>query len=1042
MALARQPWFAGILLFTSGLAALVYQTTWFREFRLVFGNSTYATAAVLAIFMAGLGVGSAVLGRVADRRDAPLAWYGQLELGIALSAAVSPLLILAARHLYIALGGAVTLGLPLATAARIALTLLVLGLPTFLMGGTLPAAARAVETAGDRGRRHLALLYGMNTLGAVTGVLLATFVMLESLGNRKTLIVAALLNLAVAIVAIVAGRSTGARVSAEREHPVLPPQPVTPAPARPAAILVAAAIVGFAFFLMELVWYRMLTPLLGGTTFTFGLILAIALLGIGLGGAAYAFWSGTGRPTAGAFALTCALEAVAIVIPFALGDQIAIFANLLRSMTVVGFIGDVIGWSIVTAVVVFPAAFVSGLQFPILVALLGQGRDDVGRDVGAAYAWNTAGAIAGALAGGFGLLPLLSAPGAWRLAVILLVVLAIAASWVAVRSRAFVSAGAAMLAGLVAVTGLTFEGPTAVWRHTGIGAGRAALPESPNDLREWMHSARRTLVWEQDGRESSIAVSDHDDRNFTVNGKIDGSARGDDATQVMSGLIGAMLHRHPQRALVIGLGTGSTAGWLAAVNSIERVDVVELEPAVTRVARDFAAVNHGAMENPKIRLHLNDAREVLLTTPERYDIIFSEPSNPYRAGIASLYTQEFYRAAAARLRRGGLFVQWVQAYEIDSETIRTIYATITSEFRHVNTWRTTPSDLILVASREPVSYDVDSIRQRMMQSPYAQAAHNTWRVETAEGFLAHFIGNDRLARTMGSGTTLNTDDRTLIEFGFARSLGSDGGFDVNELIHAARGLGADRPSETAGEVDWNIVELNKWSYASLELPPAGTSDLARRRHGFTQHFDEDEYAEAVESWRALRWGPVNSLEVSRLAQVLAEVGSEEAEVFIALLRESQPLEAAAIEARLRFFQGDHDAAARLVEEALVGLRTDPWPDPGVMVKALSTAVALAGTDRALAARMLAATREPFVAGQLSEQRLRQRVNIAWGSELGCGPNAVAALRALEPHVPWTEQHLRLRRQCYARADLDELYRKADRDWHEFQRARPQPLMEQ
>ena len=1040
MALARQPWFAGILLFSSGLAALVYQTTWFREFRLVFGNSTYATAAVLAIFMAGLGVGSAVLGRVADRKDAPLAWYGRLELGIAVSAAISPLLILGARHLYIALGGAVTLGLPLATAVRIVLTVLVLGVPTFLMGGTLPAAARAVETAGDRGRRHLALLYGMNTLGAVTGVLLATFVMLESLGNRKTLLFAALLNLVVAVVAITAGRAKS-HVAADREESASVLPPVSEPVARPSAILVAAAIVGFAFFLMELVWYRMLTPLLGGTTFTFGLILAIALLGIGLGGAAYAFWSGAGRPTAGTFALTCALEALAIVIPFALGDQVAIFANLLRTMTVVGFVGDVIGWSIVTGLVVFPAAFVSGVQFPILVALLGQGRDDVGRDVGAAYAWNTAGAIAGALAGGFGLLPMLSAPGAWRLAVILLVALGIAASWAAFRSRAFVSAGAAMIAGLVAVAGLTFEGPTAVWRHTGIGAGRAEFAESPNDLREWMHTARRTLVWEQDGRESSIAVSDNDDRNFTVNGKIDGSARGDDATQVMSGLIGTILHRHPQRALVIGLGTGSTAGWLAAVDSIERVDVVELEPAVVRVARDFAAVNHGAMANPKIRLHLNDAREVLLTTPERYDVIFSEPSNPYRAGIASLYTKEFYRAAAGRLRRGGLFVQWVQAYEIDSETIRTIYATITSEFQHVNTWRTTPSDLILVASREPLSHDIDSIRQRMTQSPYAEATHNTWRVETAEGFLAHYIGNDRLARTIGSGTTMNTDDRTLIEFGFARSLGSDAGFDVNELIHAARGLGADRPSETTGAIDWNVVELNKWSYGSLELPPAGTSDLARRRHEFTQHFDEDEYAEAVEVWRAVRWGPVNSLEVSRLAQVLAEVGSEEAEVFIALLRESQPLEAAAIEARLRFFQGDHDAAARLVEEALVGLRRNPWPDPGVMVKALSTAVALAGTDRALGARMLAATAEPFVAGQLSEQRLRQRVNIAWGSELGCGPNTVAALRALEPHVPWTEQHLRLRRQCYARADLDELYRQADRDWQEFQRSRPQPLVE-
>ncbi|HUP49520.1 MAG TPA: fused MFS/spermidine synthase, partial [Thermoanaerobaculia bacterium] len=608
------------------------------------------------------------------------------------------------------------------------------------------------------------------------------------------------------------------------------------------------------------------------------------------------------------------------------------------------------------------------------------------------------------------------------------------------RRRAWVSAGASLVIGLAAVACLTFTGPTAAWRHTGIGAGRTPLPDAPNEMREWMHTARRNLVWEADGRESSIAVSDHDDRNFTVNGKVDGSARGDDSTQVMSGLIASMLHADPRRALVIGLGTGSTAGWLAGVETIERVDVVELEPAVLRVARDFAAVNNGCMSNPKVRIHLNDAREVLLTTRERYDVIFSEPSNPYRAGIASLYTREFYQAAAARLRQGGLFVQWVQTYEVDAETIRTVYATMTSVFRHVNTWRTTPADLILVASIEPAVYDADSIRQRLTESPYQEATHNTWRVETPEGFLARFIGNEVLARTVGSGNRLNTDDRTLIEFGFARSLGSDAGFDVNELMHTARALGADRPATLTGALDWELVEMNKWSHATLELPPGGVSELVRARHELTRHYENDDLTAALESWRSLRWGPVNSLEVSRLAEVFAEGGSEEGDIFITLLRDLQPVEATAIEARLRLMQGNHEEAARLVDQALVALRSDPWPLPDVMGRALSTAAALAGSDRHFARRMLDATSKPFIAGQWEDQRRRQRVNIAWGSELGCGPNTIAALRDLEPHVPWTEQHLRLRRQCYARADLDELYRRAEADWQAFQRFEPQPLI--
>ncbi len=1033
----RQPWSAGLLLFASGLSALVYQTTWFREFRLIFGTSTYATAAVLAIFMAGLGIGSAVLGRVADRKTSPLAWYGQLELGIAASAALSLVLIFLARQAYVALGGVVSLGLPLATVVRILLSTLVLGVPTFLMGGTLPAVARAVETEADSGRRRLALLYGMNTLGAVAGALLSTFVFLEQLGNRKTLLLAAILNLAVAVIAMAISRETA---NAAERPPDTERNSVRARP-RTIPVLIAAATVGFVFFLLELVWYRMLTPLLGGTTFTFGLILAIALLGIGLGGAAYAFWTGPRAATPASFAIICCVEAIAVIVPFALGDRLAIFANLLRPLETVGFAGDVLAWSIVTAAVVLPAAFVSGIQFPILVALLGRGRADVGRDVGAAYAWNTGGAIAGSLAGGFGLLPLLSAPGAWRLSAILLATLGGIAALTALRERRYAGGIAAIALGATALALVASPGPSAVWRHTGIGAGRAEIPDTAAELRDWMNTARRTIRWEADGRESSIAVADWDDRNFTVNGKVDGSARGDDSTQVMSGLLGAMLHPDPRRSLVIGLGTGSTAGWLGRVPSMERVDVVELEPAVRRVARDFAAVNAGCMSNPKVRIHLNDAREVLLTTPERYDVIFSEPSNPYRAGIASLYTTEFYRAAAGRLRADGLFIQWVQAYEIDAETIRTIYSTITSVFNQVDTWRTTPSDLILIASRDRRPVNVDRIRQRLTTPPYEEAAHNTWRVESAEGVLSHFIGNDVLARTIGDGKVLNTDDRTVIEFGFARTLGGEEGFDVNELIHAARALAADRPAVVTGSADWNLVELNKWMYDDLEIPPGVTNELVRARHDFAKRYSDEHLSSALDKWREARWGPVNSLEVSRLAEVLAEDGSDEADVFLTLLREMQPVEAIAIEARLRLTQGNQEEAARLVELALRRFRDDPWPLPAVMGRALTLAAALAGSDRDFAARMLDATSRPFAAGQLEEQRLRQRVNIAWGTELGCGENTIAALRALEPHVPWTEAHLRMRRQCYAKADLRDLYRRADADWDEFQRTRRKPLVE-
>ncbi|HVE86184.1 MAG TPA: spermidine synthase, partial [Myxococcales bacterium] len=279
---------AAPLLLCSGASALIYETVWLRELRLIFGSSTSASAAVLAIYVAGLGAGAALLGRRADEHPAPLRLYGNLELLVAASAAVTPLLVWLARQGYVLAGGLGGLGVVLATAVRLVLAALILAGPTVALGGTLPAAARAVEEDDDARRSGVAVLYGVNTLGAVAGTALATFWLLETLGNRSTLYVAALLSAAVGL----AARALSSRRAAapgpapkkEKEKEAAPAPPAAP----PRLVFAAAGLVGFAFFTMELVWYRMLAPLLGGSTYSFGTILAVALVGIGAGGAAYA----------------------------------------------------------------------------------------------------------------------------------------------------------------------------------------------------------------------------------------------------------------------------------------------------------------------------------------------------------------------------------------------------------------------------------------------------------------------------------------------------------------------------------------------------------------------------------------------------------------------------------------------------------------------------------------------------------------------------------------------------------------------------------
>ena len=1038
------------LLFCSGMCALIYQTVWLREFRLIFGASTLATATVLAIFMGGLGAGSIVLGGRADQKARPLAWYGKLELFIAATAAITPALIWLVREIYIALGGSLVLGLSGGTILRLALSSLVLIGPTFLMGGTLPAAARAAETKDDISRRKVALLYGANTCGAVTGAFLATFFLLERLGNDRTLWLACGLNVIVAVLALAAAKSLSGGDVAAVEIATDSPEGSKPS-AAPSFVLVAAGIVGFAFFLMEIVWYRMLSPLLGGSTFTFGLILAVALLGVGLGGIIYSLlWSN--RPaTLQGFAFLCTLEGLCLAIPLALGDRVAVLALLLRPLGTVGFYGHVLAWALVVSVVAFPAALVAGIQFPMLIALLGKGSRAVGRHTGMAYAFNTVGAICGVLAGGFGLLPVLTAPSAWRLVVVILILVglvAMALGWNSHRSilRLTPPIGAAAL-GLVV---LTAAGPTAVWRHSPIGAGRVS-PTSVstlNALQRWMHQQRRVVLWEAEGIESSVAVINDDGFAFLVNGKNDGNALTDAGTQIISGLIGAVLHPNPRSALVVGLGTGSTAGWLAAVPSIERVDVVELEPAMLRVAELCSPVNRDGPRNPKLRTIIGDGREIMVTTPETYDLIVSEPSNPYRAGVASLFTQEYYRAAAKKLRKNGLFVQWMQAYEVHNQTIQTAYATLVAVFPNVETWETLTDDLLFVASMEPSVYDAPKLRAKLATQPFREAMIWAWRTEGLEGLLARYVGNNSLSQlsAQSRGVELNTDDRTVMEFAFARSVGTALGVNVSELRQLARDHQAQAPHIYLDPASWAKIEIERMSMLTAEQksPVAESFYTKEQTERVAAHssYVQNKFKQAWEHWSATRREPKTLTEVIMLADVLANLGDEAALPYIEKVKAFAPANAQCFIGILRDRQERFDEAADAFVAGFEQLRTEPWAGPTIH-RFLTHLDALAGSDKTKirGTRLYAAVNKPFSVSLANEKRLRTVLDIARRLD---GNNfteyTLHAIRAFEPHVPWEEDFLKVRKECYeklgdsrkeaARRDLETYLRAAQNSYAE------------
>jgi spermidine synthase len=1024
------------------MCALVYQIAWFREFRMVFGASTAATAAVLAIFIGGLGAGSLVLGPRVDRHPRPVRFYGTLELSIASFAAVTPGLLFLVRRLYVAVGGTERLGLFGGTVARLVLSAIVLGAPTFLMGGTLPAAARGVEADDDLGRRRTGLLYGVNTLGAVVGCVVSTFVLLEALGTRATLWLACAINVVVALVA----RRIGARASEASDTGASAAVTDLGGSAEPPRwfSLAAAGIVGFAFFLMEMVWYRMLGPILGGTVFTFGLILAVALLGIGLGGAFYSFVGANRRATLAGFASTCLVEALLVAVPYALGDRVAVWTLLLRSFGVFGFSGLLFGWTVITTIVVLPAAFVAGVQFPLLIALLGRGREHVGKQIGLAYATNTLGAIVGSLAGGFGLLPLLSAPGCWRLVVWVLVALGLAAAAMAARAdRRWVPALSLGLLGTAALLALRAQGPTAVWRHSPIGVGRveAESTSSPMALRAWMNDERRVVKWEADGVESSVALANDEGWAFVVNGKIDGSARGDAATQVMGGLVGGILHPNPKSALVIGLGTGSTAGWLGSIGGLDHVQVIEFEPVVRNVARACTSVNRNVMENPKVEITTGDAREFLLTTKQTYDIVFSEPSNPYRAGIASLFTREYYQAALGRLSEDGLFLQWVQAYNVDGQAVRTIYATLASVFPEVETWELAVNDLLLVASRKPVSHRAADLRARIEREPFKGALSAAWRSIDLEGFLAHHVARPELARKIAQAEEgkLNTDDRTLVEFGFARTAADNVALSGSDIRDLARKLDAHRPIGLDEEVDWKRVD-ELWASFQVteeesEEPPDHFDKDQKARITAQSSFLAGEPSKALGWWQAQRHDPKSPTELAVVAESYASAGDDRARTYIEKLRVHQPTEAQAIYARLLERQGKHGEAAAAIETAFERHRHDVWPWTVITKHAMTTADEIAASDPTLADRMYRALALPLPVYLLEGQRLATMLKIAMRTQLAVPCADTLAL--FEPHVPWRKEVLEWRKTCYRGPTVNA--RRADTELAELLSESPAPF---
>ena len=804
----------------SGATGLVYEVLWTRALGLVFGHTVFAVTTVLAAFMLGLSLGSALMGRMARGAGDPLRLYAALEAGIGLTALVVPVLISTVAPLAPALVGADASPLAL-SGAQFGLILPILLVPTALMGGTLPVLVRLTGEGTERLGVRAATLYAANTFGAVAGVAAAGFLLLPALGNRGTGHLAAGANLAVGAAAWILGWRMGGVPSLwhRRASPSPPPAGAagTGTGTRRTA-LAALAASGAIAMALETAWARALGLVIGSSTYAFTAMLLAFLLGIALGSAAYA--ARAPRPTLRLLAglqLGAAGAGVLALLAFRRMPDLFLWGFALSDAP-----GAVQGLQVALCVLtLLPTTCALGATFPCAVALAARPQDHAAGAVGTPYAVNTLGAIAGTVIAGFGLVPWLGAEGTLRAAVAAGAVVAVALFACDHPERAAGRAESAFPAAISRWAGAGGAAAAALavallpaWDRQVLTSGVAIYGNTylatPGGLPATLAGER--LLFYRDGMGATVSVHDNARGRFLrINGKTDAST-GDMHTQLMLGHLPLLLHPGAQEVLVIGLGSGVTAGAVLR-HPVRRVDVIEIEPAVAEAAAFFQRENREALRDPRARLRIADARQFLLATPARYDVIISEPSNPWIGGIATLFTEEFFALARSRLRPGGLMVQWVHGYGLAPDDLRMVAATFRAAFPAATLWGPTGADYLLVGAPTPLAMDLGSVGARVAAAAGVREDLMEIGFTAPATLLADFLLDGPDLARYAAGAPRNDDDRLPLEFSAPRSLYRDTTVENRQRVLAARR--AETPPLAGPAVDLDAAPIRHAMAAPL-----------------------------------------------------------------------------------------------------------------------------------------------------------------------------------------------------------------------------------
>ena len=758
-----------VFFFISGMTGLIYEVLWTRRLSLIFGHTVLAVSTVVACFMTGLGLGSLIAGRLSDRRANQqrgrfLAIYGALEIFIGLWAFLSIPLLNFVESAYLGLSTRGMTGSPLYFAC-LAFAMLVLVPPTTAMGATLPVMSRLLVLEKATVGHLLARLYGLNTLGAFTGAGLAGFVLLPQLGSLASVSLTALTNLTIGALAVGIGRrpashrvETSPQMTLSEEAEKSPESPGWPTWLVPLSFgMAGVSSMGF-----QIAWTRGLALSLGSSTYAFTTILTTFLAGLGLGSLLYPKLLGKRRPTLTSLAWLQASIGLAgaVSIPL-LGVLPLLFLYVMRRFDLFySGLYTVLAVDVgLSALLLLLPTLLMGLAFPLANQLYTQSLSGLGKSVGEIYSANTLGCIIGSILAGFVCIPVLGAQTTLKLAAVANLLVALLLLLVGRKSKPHPSLLAPLLT-IVMVASLPAWEPGLMTGGVGFSAPR------------YFQAGSESLLYEEpafyrDGLSCTVTVmlDGSDELVLKVNGKTDASlAQGDQQTQYLAGYLPAMFHSDPKRIAVIGLGGGQSAEALATIKGVEHVDVVELEHAVVEAQKYWGIHNDFILKDPRVQVHATDGRTFILGSPDTFDIIASEPSNPWIAGIGNLFTLEFYQKCAQRLNPGGVMCQWFNLYAASVKETDMVLHTFFTAFPEGSVWMSSYGDLLLIGSNEKLTLDPERLRARWESNPEIQSDFYNIGLFEPENLFGQYLFSREDFMKSDRSKLFNTDDKPALEY--------------------------------------------------------------------------------------------------------------------------------------------------------------------------------------------------------------------------------------------------------------------------------------